>query len=455
MNKILLDKYTSDPAWAETIKLYSGLFDSQDKREEFILNLAESDVLLASECITNSKDEENILTNYIELKCNYILSSNNEPETFSNALKALANINKHNVIKDLIQTIKPNKIQFLGQVMSILPSNKSSLELLTLILLTNPKSYIKIYLNILERLSRDLIYLDTEKIQVIFNLLLTDNTIKAKYALQFYRLYINSINPNTYIEEAKEKIYYLNEIDEIDEWINLLKIEIKLKDLIIKLIDKHGSLKGYFTALKLMERLNEKETLFILSKMFENNEVKIQIILYIYLSINFKYKLDFKNYRDFKTRINQNSLKEYHEFRKVFSKIGVSVEANEFINNLKVGQVLKLRYVSERNNYHLLQINKLINFLLPFEEIKIPKTFNKYETIEAKIIFICYNKNEVYVSTRQLELNNISFNQNYLKLINIDDIVKCNIRQRFENRITVSINGYSKKQLGVYTVPQF
>ncbi len=31
----------------------------------------------------------------------------------------------------------------------------------------------------------------------------------------------------------------------------------------------------------------------------------------------------------------------------------------------------------------------------------------------------------------------------------MSDIVKCKISQRFENRITVSINGYSKKQLGV------
>ncbi len=47
MAKINLDKYKSDPAWSETIKLYSGLFDSRNDREQFILNLAESDVLLA------------------------------------------------------------------------------------------------------------------------------------------------------------------------------------------------------------------------------------------------------------------------------------------------------------------------------------------------------------------------------------------------------------------------
>ena len=47
MNKILLDKYKNDPTWSETIKLYSGLFDSQDKREDFILNIAESDILLS------------------------------------------------------------------------------------------------------------------------------------------------------------------------------------------------------------------------------------------------------------------------------------------------------------------------------------------------------------------------------------------------------------------------
>ncbi len=191
----ILDKYKNDPAWAETIKLYSGLFDSSYDREQFILSLTDSDVLLASECKSSSAVEENLLTNTIENKCRSTLLSSNDLENFSNALKALDNINKHNLIKDFIKTVKPNKIEFLRNVMSILPYNKASLELLTLILISNPKNYIKTYLNILNSLGRELIFLETETIQSIFKLLLIDNNIKAKYTLQFYKQNINFINP--------------------------------------------------------------------------------------------------------------------------------------------------------------------------------------------------------------------------------------------------------------------
>lgn len=63
MDKIALDKYKNDPAWAETIKLYSGLFDTDIERKDFILELADTDILLATECsktelTANSQTEE-------------------------------------------------------------------------------------------------------------------------------------------------------------------------------------------------------------------------------------------------------------------------------------------------------------------------------------------------------------------------------------------------------------
>jgi hypothetical protein len=62
MDKAVLYKYKNDPAWAETIKLCSGLFDSGNDREQFIVNLAESDVLLASECKNSSTVEESSIS---------------------------------------------------------------------------------------------------------------------------------------------------------------------------------------------------------------------------------------------------------------------------------------------------------------------------------------------------------------------------------------------------------
>lgn len=65
MGKNILDKYINDPDWDEVMRLYSGLFDTQDERENFILDLAETDILLATECKTSSWEEEGNLKSKI------------------------------------------------------------------------------------------------------------------------------------------------------------------------------------------------------------------------------------------------------------------------------------------------------------------------------------------------------------------------------------------------------
>jgi hypothetical protein len=69
MDKDLLQKHQNDPAWAEVIRLYSGLFDTQDEREDFILDLADKDILLAAECKTSSVEEEDSVLQSIKKKC--------------------------------------------------------------------------------------------------------------------------------------------------------------------------------------------------------------------------------------------------------------------------------------------------------------------------------------------------------------------------------------------------
>ena len=58
MENDFLIKYKDDPSWAEVIRLYSGLFDTQDEREDFILGIAETDIVLATECFNTSISKE-------------------------------------------------------------------------------------------------------------------------------------------------------------------------------------------------------------------------------------------------------------------------------------------------------------------------------------------------------------------------------------------------------------
>jgi len=68
MDNNLLEKHKNDPAWAEVMRLYSGLFDTQDERETFILDVAEEDTSLATECKLSSGNEEFFLKNSILTK---------------------------------------------------------------------------------------------------------------------------------------------------------------------------------------------------------------------------------------------------------------------------------------------------------------------------------------------------------------------------------------------------
>lgn len=57
----ILSKKIFDSNWSEVIQLYSGLFENENGREEFVIDLSEVDILLAAECkMTSIKEEETI-----------------------------------------------------------------------------------------------------------------------------------------------------------------------------------------------------------------------------------------------------------------------------------------------------------------------------------------------------------------------------------------------------------
>ena len=104
MDKAVLDKYKNDPAWAETIKLYSGLFETDIERKDFILELAETDILLATEC---SKTE---------------FTANNETET---CLKEKLKKTSKNTLQQVVSAINLNSISEISNSRkSLLIANK-------------------------------------------------------------------------------------------------------------------------------------------------------------------------------------------------------------------------------------------------------------------------------------------------------------------------------------------
>ncbi|WP_285269192.1 hypothetical protein [Kaistella rhinocerotis] len=90
MAKALLDKYKNDPAWAETIKLYSGLFDTQEERGDFIIDLSQSDTSLAADCeLSSTQKNANTTENLKDIAVLKYLNGKEKPDLITETIVIL------------------------------------------------------------------------------------------------------------------------------------------------------------------------------------------------------------------------------------------------------------------------------------------------------------------------------------------------------------------------------
>jgi len=113
MDNVLLNKHIDDPDWAEVVRLYSGLFETQDEREDFIIKLADEDLLLAAECKTSSFEKEfNISNILIEYAYSKSINFKNPIET-GFAILALLELSDYKTITNILKETykrKPNLV---------------------------------------------------------------------------------------------------------------------------------------------------------------------------------------------------------------------------------------------------------------------------------------------------------------------------------------------------------
>jgi hypothetical protein len=102
----LIEKHKNNPAWAEVIRMYSGLFDKQEERESFTLYLGESNVLLAVECMMSSIYEEKKIEYKLSKKALKNLEDDENFKVVRSSFVALIELGK---IYDLIPIIKTKK----------------------------------------------------------------------------------------------------------------------------------------------------------------------------------------------------------------------------------------------------------------------------------------------------------------------------------------------------------
>lgn len=113
MKNDILNKAQNDPAYSQIVQLYSGLFDTQDERETFILDVAEEDILLAAECKTSSVEEERNIYLFVSQKAFSQGSNFENADLTSKSIMSLLEIENYDLLNDILKETyrrKPNKV---------------------------------------------------------------------------------------------------------------------------------------------------------------------------------------------------------------------------------------------------------------------------------------------------------------------------------------------------------
>lgn len=470
MNEDLISKHRSDPAWAEIIRLYSGLFDSKSEREEFIIDLAETDILLAAECKTSSVEIQDELKLHLSNKAASLISNNsNTNEEQLLAFSALSELERFDIISNYLENLKGRDIPQIRNLLTELNKSVEAKNVLLTAVNSKPSIFIYTFLETIGEFEQEKIFLSQEEINNVFNLII-ENKLKANHVFAFLKKYALDIyNIHDYLEYCVQSISEIVGFDNLSSWLTFFKIKIPDNDLIDFLCES-GSTKALHNVFFLLQKMNVQSQIIQINKLFNSNEnLKTLAIIFIGTHKNLKLRY-FKQIKSYNFNITVKELDNYAIFFKVFSKTLRKIKNNESISEfsykinkaLKVGDVIKCKLLSKRLKYYLVQnvdfsmYSNVLSYIIPLQESPniIESVIRQKKIIDAKIIHIDIFQKKIFLSVNQLHERtvNLKFSQNYLYDIEIGEIVICSIGYRHENRVNVKIHGLSKKQRAVIFV---
>lgn len=97
-----------DKTWFETIRLFSGLLNYED-RLLFITDLSRDNILLAAECLTYSLIQNSIVEDLITQKSIHNIIENSNPKTTTDSILSLIELNKINHLSSLVNFFSTKK----------------------------------------------------------------------------------------------------------------------------------------------------------------------------------------------------------------------------------------------------------------------------------------------------------------------------------------------------------
>ncbi len=464
MDNNLLEKHKNDPAWAEVIRLYSGLFDTQQEREDFIIDLAETDILLAAECKTSSTDDETNLNDILFNKCNELAKNKDYENNLSilNPLLALFELNRIETLVGFLGNIPKRNIRVFNQVIKQIPKNEKSKKVLIIILLSNPAYFISAFLDSIKVFENENIVLSAEEINNIFQEIVIKEDIKSKYLLQFIKKYNSNIkkieNYNLY---GEKHLFKIRNYEDLKYLIKIFDLGINIHELIYQLLETKKNNKIYML-LQSLQEMTIKAKIVFLTSMIESKDKNLIAGAYLYINHNPIISKNFKNIEIVKCEINYEYLISQRIFYKIHNALLNKIDnASKFRPKYEVGDNIKLYYSNTGLRHHFFNLKasnhrNLYTFLMPFNEASEDiSNLNKYALINARIIHIDNKKNVIYISNKQLYIKNTFFDFDYIDVVKIGDIVDCRIGKRDEKKSTASIIGINKNQKAVLSAEKW
>lgn len=205
----LINEKIADSKWSEVIQLYSGLFENENDRVEFVIDLSDFDISLAIDCKLTSLNNEDLIVYELAQKINKIYNLSN------------------------------NNIESLRSVYNLIKLGKDA-YLEDYILKFKAKGNIKdLFLLIIEK------YDDNRKSKLLIDLIKYRRTIYSKWLINnlyhqdFYDISLNEIKEllKTLILVRKRNSFKL-----IFKLIKIYNIENQYsKEYIINILEKKGS----------------------------------------------------------------------------------------------------------------------------------------------------------------------------------------------------------------------
>ena len=188
-NRLNINKLASKPEWSEVVKLYSGLFDSQGEKEDFIIDLSQGDTSLAADCELSSLHiNSNITENLKRISALKYLNGKEKPDLFAEAIVILK-LGDENYFLDFIENnyAKGNIREHLHNGLSHL-SQESIFSLLTKLIKNRRNIYSKWIMNYLLAFDKYSVSADQAE-EAIETLTLIKKRVSYKIAIKLISQY--------------------------------------------------------------------------------------------------------------------------------------------------------------------------------------------------------------------------------------------------------------------------